>query len=128
MRRIISALALFVLAAAPAFAQAPAVTENKPAPVPAAASAVKAVESKAVKGKVESVSVADPQKGTKSEVVVSDENGQKSTFLVKSTTTIYDADWKATTLDKITKDAKIKVKYSVTKEGVNEALSLNVLK
>jgi len=56
------------------------------------------------------------------------EKDQKTTFLVKSTTTIYDADYKATTLDKIIKDQTIKVKYTTTKDGVNEAISVRQIK
>lgn len=90
--------------------------------------AQKADESKTVKGKVESVSLADAAKGTQSEITVVGDSGEKNTFLVKTTTTIYDANWKATTLDKISKDGNVKVKYSTTKEGVNEALSVSVVK
>ena len=85
------------------------------------------IETKLLTAKVESVTLADPVKGTKSEIVVVDDNGNKSTFLVKSTATIYDTDWKATTLDKISKDEKVKVKYITTKEGVNEATSINLV-
>lgn len=85
------------------------------------------IEAKTLTGKVESVTLADPAKGTNSEIVVVDDNGHKSTFLVKSTTTINDTDWKAITLDKIKKDDLIRVKYT-TKEGVNEAVSINLKK
>ena len=82
---------------------------------------------KVITGKVESVTLADPGKGTKSEIVLVDDSGNKTTVLVKSTTTIYNTDLKATTLENIKKDNKVKVKYLTTKEGVNEATSINLL-
>jgi len=94
-------------------------------------SAPQAVETKIVTGEVKSVTLADPVKGTKSEIVVVDKSGSEPkeyTFLVKSTTTIYDADWKAIALDKIKQDDKVKVTYSTTKEGVYEATSMRIKK
>ena len=88
-------------------------------------------ETKILTGEVKSVTLANPVKGTKSEIVVVDKSGtepKEYTFLVKSTTTIYDADWKAISLDKIAKDEKVRVKYITTKEGVNEAVSINLKK
>ena len=89
------------------------------------------LETKTVTAEVKSVTLADPVKGTKSEIVVVDKSGtepKEYTFLVKSTTTIYDTDWKAISLDKIAKDEKVRVKYTTTKEGVNEAVSINLKK
>lgn len=123
MRRLFLSLMIVLSGAALCLAQQPAIPSKS-----ASAITPKAAETKTMKGKVESVSLADPQKGTKSEITVSDEGGQKYTILVKSTTTIYDVDWKAVSLDKISKDAQVKVKYSTTKEGVNEALSINIQK
>jgi hypothetical protein len=77
--------------------------------------------------KIKTVTVANPSKGTKSEVVVIDDKSVEKTFLVKSTTTVYDAGFKAIGLDKLRADEKIKVKYITTKEGVNEAISINIL-
>jgi len=90
-----------------------------------------AVETKTVNGEVKSVTLADSVKGTKSEIVVVDKSQtepKEYTFLVKSTTTIYGADWKAISLDKIAKEEKVRIKYTTTKEGVNEAVSINVKK
>ena len=109
-------------------AQETAVGVKKSTPAPVVRAVQKIEESKAFSGKIESVSIADPLKGIKSEIVVVNENNQKNTFLVKSTTTIYDADWKAISLDKIAQGQNVKVKYSITKEGINEALSVNVVK
>jgi len=84
-----------------------------------------------VTGDVQSVTLADPAKGTKSEIVVADKSGvepREYTFLVKTTTTIYDAEWKPLTLDKIAAGTGVKVRYATTKEGVNEAVSISNVK
>ena len=81
-----------------------------------------------VKGKVEAVSVADAAKGTKAEIVVADEAGKKMNIAVTATTTIYDSEAKAITLDKLAKDAKVSVKCKANADGGQEALSINVAK
>ncbi len=83
---------------------------------------------KAFQGKVESMSLADAAKGTKSEIVVVDDMGKKMNFIVMSTTTIYDANVQPITLDKIKVDDKAMVKYAVNKEGLNEAQSITLMK
>jgi hypothetical protein len=79
-------------------------------------------------GTIESVTLADPAKGTKSEIVVVNEVKHKMNFLIKSTTTIYDAQGKATTLDKCKAGDKVTVEYSTTPEGVHEAISVKMMK
>ncbi len=98
------------------------------APKVAAPAAVQTVITKKVIGKIKAITVADPAQGRKSEITVVDENSLEKVFVVKSTATIYDADFKAVSLDKIKTDDKVKVKYITTKEGVYEAVSLNLLK
>ena len=135
MKKILLALLVLAFISPLCFAQQPVSAPiSKVNPV--------AVATKTLTGKVESVSLADPVKGIKSEIVIESpvevkevkekdvvsEKDQKTTFLVKSTTTIYDADYKATTLDKIIKDQTIKVKYTTTKDGVNEAISVRQIK
>ena len=79
-------------------------------------------------GTVDSVTLADPTKGTKSEIVVVDKKNTKIAFLVTSTSTIYDAKGNAITLDKIQKGNEVNVKYKKTPENVNEAESIRVIK
>ncbi len=88
----------------------------------------KAMETKAFIGKVEAVSLADVAKGIKSEITIVDEKSYKLTFLVKGTTTIYDAYSNTMLLDGIKKDSNVKVTYVTTKEGVNEATSIRLQK
>jgi hypothetical protein len=79
-------------------------------------------------GKVKTVTVANPSKGTKSEVTILNDKSGEKVFLVMSTTTLYDTDSKAIGLDKIKVNEKVKIKYSTTKEGVHEAVSINIIK
>ena len=123
MSKVLIALLGLSFIATSAFAQAPAVQAK-----PAGEQAAKAVEVKTFFGKVDVVSAADPAKGIKSEIVVANEAGVKSTFLVKSTTTIYDANASTITIEKIIKGDEVKVKYITTKEGVEEAMSVRVIK
>ena len=100
----------------------------KAVPPVAAKAAPKAIETRVFTGKIESVSLPDIAKGTKSEITVVDEKNQKLTFLVKSTTTIYDTYSNTIFLDSIKKDLNVKVAYVITKEGVNEATSIRLQK
>jgi len=111
MKRIIILALAFIFAASVSFAAQKETTETKE-----------------MTGKVKTVTVANPSKGTKSEVTVIDDKSSEKVFLMKSTTTVYGTDFKAVGLDKIKADQKVKVKYSTTKEGVNEAVSINFLK
>ena len=72
--------------------------------------------------------MADANKGTKSEIAVTNETGATSVFLVKTTTTLYDADAKATMLDKIVTGAKVDVTYTTTPENMMEAKSVKIVK
>jgi len=113
----------FILLGSVSYAQPATAPGAKGTPV-----VVETVTAKNVIGRIKSITIADPVKGSKSEIMVVDENSTEKVFLVKSTTTIYDADFKAVSLDKIKTDNKVKVKYITTKEGVNEAVSLNLVK
>ena len=132
MKKILGTIFALILMSGLCFAQSSSST-SKPTmmkapealkvPEPAAMDAAKAFH-----GKVESVSVADAAKGTKSEIVAVDDSGKKMTFWVKPTTTIYDASLQPITLDKIKADDKTLVKYEVNKEGLNETQSISLMK
>jgi len=91
-------------------------------------STLKTTDVKSIKGKVESVTLADPLCGIKPEIAVIGDDGKRYIISVKLITTIYDLEWKASTLDKISKNQLVKVKYTVNKEGFREALSIFSLK
>lgn len=82
------------------------------------------------KGTIDTVTLADAAKGTKSEITVihSQDQKQKMTFLVKSTTTIADAEAKPLTLDKLQKGDKVQVSYITTTENVHEAVFIHLVK
>lgn len=84
----------------------------------------KKTEPKTFIGKIDSISLADPVKGTKSEIIGIDKDNKKFSFLITSTTTMYSARSVPITLDKIKKGDNVKVKYITTKEGINEAISV----
>jgi hypothetical protein len=79
-------------------------------------------------GVVKSVSWADPVKGTKSEIVVTDAAKKTIQILVTSTTTIWDVDAKAIMQDKIVAKNHVNVIYFTTSEGINIGKSIKILK
>lgn len=111
---------LFFVLAALALPACAALAADKPA-------VAVAIDS-TVAGKVKSVSLADAAKGTKSEIVVTDDAGKDTSVLVTATTTLYDADTKGITLDKIAVDSKVDVTYAISPEGVNQAKSVKIVK
>ena len=78
-------------------------------------------------GVVKSVSLADPNKGTKSEIVVIDASKKTTHVLVTSTTTLWDKDAKAIMSDKIVVKSKVSVIYLTTPEGINIGKSIKIL-
>jgi hypothetical protein len=128
MKKILIALLLGGFTATLCLAQVPMAAENK-ASAPIVDQNKKSLTAfKIIKGKVESVIVSDPAKGIKSSLAVITDNGSVQSFIVPATAAIYDTDWKAASLEKVNKGANVKVKYSVSKEGANEALSINLMK
>jgi hypothetical protein len=111
MKRIIFLALIFIFAASLSFAAQKAATETNE-----------------IFGKVKTVTIANPSKGTKSEVIILDDKSGEKVFLVMPTTTLYDTDSKAIGLDKIKGNEKVKIKYITTKEGVHEAVSINIIK
>jgi hypothetical protein len=83
---------------------------------------------KTMNGSIKTVTLADFSSGRMSEVTVVDEKSSEKIFFIKSTTIIWSKNFKAIGLDKIKADDRIKVKYTTTKEGLAEAVSINILK
>ena len=88
----------------------------------------KATEAKTLVGKIVSITLANPAKGIKPQIVVKGKSDKAITLLITSATSIYDVSWIAVTLDNLKVDSKARVKYSKTKEGVYEALGINLIK
>ncbi len=80
--------------------------------------------SKEIKGKVEGVVLEDLVNEVRPKITIITGDGQKHTFVIRPTTTIYDPGWNPTTLDKITKGRFVRIKYKINKEGYSVALSI----
>ena len=81
---------------------------------------------KQITGKVRSVSLADPKRETRSEIVVVDKNKKVVSVIVKDTTTIYDMHWKPINLERITRDQVVRIKYTTSQEGLDRAKSISL--
>jgi hypothetical protein len=124
MKKIIIPVIIVIFLSAVSFAKQPSEQNIKANEI----YALKMVQTKEFTGEVKKATIADPVKGTKSEVMVADEKSGEKIFLVKTTTTVYDVDFKAMTFERLKADDKLKVRYITTKEGVNEAVSINLIK
>jgi hypothetical protein len=95
---------------------------------PAMAQKSAVVEHTIFAGLVKSVSWADPVKGTKSEIVVTDAAKKNIHILVTATTTLWDADAKPILPDKITVKCHVNIIYLTTVEGVNIGKIIKIVK
>lgn len=120
MKKILLAVFVLTFVSSLCFAQQPTVSTTKTVPAP--------VVVKTLTGKVDSVTIGDTTKGTKSELAVVAESGQKLIFVVKSGTPITDKDAKAATLSDIKKDSKVTVEYTTKASGTNKAQSIKLVK
>lgn len=115
MKRIVLILCIFSIGVTCAWADDPVMTET-------------AVRHTITNGVVKSFSLADPVKGTKSEIVVLDSSKKPVHVYVTPTTTFWDADAKDITADKILPRQHVNVIYSTTPEGINIGESIKILK
>jgi len=88
----------------------------------------KAIEAKTLVGKITEITLTDPAKGIKPQIVVKSKRNKVITLLITSKTDIYDVGWNAVTLENLKVDSRARVKYSRTKEGIYEALAINLIK
>ena len=86
------------------------------------------VESENVTGKVTSVMSADPARGMKPTIAVTDAKGERTLFEVTPTTTLYGADMKPVTMEAIKKDVSVIVKGPMVTEGIGVATSIRLVK
>lgn len=119
MKKIILIGVMLMLAASLSSAQP---QENKEAV------AAPKIEAENIIGQVDSVSMENPQTGTKSTVTIIDNKGEKIVFEVTPTTTIYDFEMKPMSLSAIQKDMAIKVEGIAKKEGIGVANSIKIVK
>ncbi len=83
---------------------------------------------KTVIGKIESFTPAEAAKGVMAGLVLIESNENKITFVLTSTTVIYDSEKSIVGLDKLVKNQKVEVKYHSTSAGINEASVIILLK
>ena len=83
---------------------------------------------KIMSGSVKTVTPGDPSMGTMAYVTVVNDKSAENNFFVKPTTTLWNKDYKAINLDKVKPKDRIKIRYTVSKEGMDEAVSINILK
>jgi len=94
-----------------------ATTVSAPAPV----------LTKTIIGEVDAVSTGDVTKGTKPEILVISEDGQKLSLFVKAGTPIVAKDAKIITLKEIKKGDKVSVEYITKQSGVHRAESIKLI-
>ncbi|HVN71581.1 MAG TPA: hypothetical protein VMU10_06145 [Desulfomonilia bacterium] len=86
--------------------------------------AQKSVHSREVRGMVEAVTLENLVNETRPKISIVADDGQRKIFIIQSTTTIYDPEWKPTTLDKIAKGQFVRIRYKINKDGFKVALSI----
>ena len=85
------------------------------------------VVTKILTGKVDSVTIGDTTKGTKSELAVVAEDGQKLSLVVKNGTPITDKNGMTVNLSDIKKDTKVTVEYTTKASGAFKAQSIKLV-
>jgi hypothetical protein len=110
MKKIMLLTLTFILTASFSFAQFPGETFKQ------------------VTGKVKTLTIGDPSKGTKSQIVVVDDKSVEMTLTIDPEATFYDAEFYTITLDNIKVNDRVNIRYDKNKEGVNVATWFNVLK
>lgn len=128
MKRILLVLFAGSLVSSLCFAQETPRPDNQSTP--------RVATSETVTGRVESVTLGDPQQNRKPEIVVIDDKGKKVNLEIKSgasiyttvSTDIYGRDAKLIPLAKVLVGDKVTVEYLTTKTGAHRVLSVTVFK
>lgn len=86
------------------------------------------VQSQAFKGQVDSIILPDPVKGIKHQVIVTNSQGKKMSFVLTSGLGVYGPDWEVLNLKKIKPGDKILVEYTTAnKDNFNRAISIMIM-
>lgn len=88
---------------------------------------VKAAEVKTFTGTIETITLGDPAKNTKTEITIKGEK-ESLTVTVSANTKFNDLESKPTTVDKLKVGDKVHIRYTTTAAGVNEARSISLMK
>lgn len=89
-----------------------------------AADVHKSSETQEIRGKVQKVIPADLDAETRPKILILGQDAKIHTFIVRSTTTIYDPQWKPTTLDRIAAGQYVRIRYRIDKNGFAIARSI----
>jgi len=87
----------------------------------------KALETKNVSGKIESVLIGVPVKRIRSKIIVLNASGEKLEIDVKTSTPVSAKDGKAITLKEVKKDDTVEVVYLTNPQGMHRAVSIKVV-
>jgi len=120
MKKLFVVVAIIALASSVCFAQQAPVAAKSEAPVQA--------QVKTVAGTIESCTMGDAAKGTKTELVVMDEKGAKLTMTLAANAVIYDSAMKTIAADKLVAGEKVQVMCQMTAAGANEAKQITIVK
>ncbi len=124
MKKTIFSLLAFLFVTSLCFAQQAQTPVSQPA---VSKTAQAPIEKKTLSGKVDSITIGDVKKGTKSELIVVADNGQKLSFAIKSGTPIIDKGTKILNLSELKKDDKVIVEYTAKANGINRAQSVKIV-
>jgi len=115
MKKILLVVYALVFASSVCFAQSPS--------TPAAESPKAVAPADTLTGKVDSITLGDTAKKTKSQIVVIDDSGKATTFTVNNNIATYDKDGKQITLSVIAKGNKV----LITKNDKNKVDSIKIV-
>ena len=124
MKQIFFALLAVAFVFSLCFAQEP---EESSASASQSAPAVSQAGTKSFTGKVYSVTVDNADEGTKTQIMVTDDNRQNPSFVIPSGALIADKDGNILAPSEIKKDSKVTVTYTTDADGTNVAQSVKVI-
>ena len=116
MLSLLSSVCFAQLVSSPAAPVAPAVAEAK--------KDAATIPTSEITGKIKSVSMADAAKGTPASIVIIDSMGKEAALTVLPSTLIV-KEGKKTTLDEVTQNASVRVKY-IENQGAKAALGIQI--
>jgi len=121
MRKLL--LALFAVAFTVSLSFAQSVMEP-PAPTDQSTQSTSPTKIKFFSGKVKSISVGNVDKGTNSQITVTDDTRQELSFIVESGTLITGNNGSTLTFADIKNDSQVNVQYTSEADGTNKAQAI----
>ncbi|MDD5073167.1 MAG: hypothetical protein PHX64_04980 [Candidatus Omnitrophica bacterium] len=93
-----------------------------------AAPAEAKVKTQSITGKVTSAKSADPSRGLKPTIAVTDDNGERVLFEITPDTQFYGIDYKPVTLEAIKRGCHVNATGTAITENIGSATSIRILK